>query len=105
MLAQLKKIVYQYSASLTLDERNLLAVAYKNKTNVFRNSWRIVDTLEKIQTSRAPHMKRQIRLIQGQREKIEGELADVCKDAVTLLDKKLIPGSKPGEARVFYMKM
>ncbi|KAF8915873.1 14-3-3 domain-containing protein, partial [Mucidula mucida] len=90
---------------LTLDERNLLSVAYKNLTNNLRNSWRIVDTLEKMQSARSPQMTRQLSLIRQQREKIEGELADVCKDIVDLLDKKLINGAKAGEARVFYIKM
>ena len=105
VIIQLKKIIRQYGPVLTLDERNLLSVAYKNMTNNLRNSWRIVDTLEKMQASRAPRMKRQLSLIRLEREKIEGELADVCKDIVDLLDKKLIQGAKPGESRVFYVKM
>ncbi len=83
----------------------MLSVAYKNLTNNLRNSWRIVDTLEKMQSARSPQMTRQLSLIRQQREKIEGELADVCKDIVDLLDKKLINGAKAGEARVFYIKM
>ncbi|KAJ4478030.1 14-3-3 domain-containing protein [Lentinula aciculospora] len=107
VISQIKTIATQFDARLTNDERNLLSIAYKNKTNTLRNSWRIVDTLEKMQASRtAPGTTtRQLTLIRQQRKKIERELANVCKDIVKLLEKQLLPAAKPGEERVFYSKM
>ncbi len=91
-----------FGPQLTLDERNLLSVAYKNITNNLRNSWRIVDTLEKMEATRkggkAP-------LIRMQRGRIEAELERVCRDIVGLLEGKLVRGAKAGEERVFYLKM
>jgi len=100
---QIKEIIEHFSAQLTVDERNLLSVAYKNLTNNLRNSWRIVDTLEQLQRSRGVH--RQLQLIQRQREHIEGELTNLCRDITSVLDRKLLPAAKRGEEYVFYSKM
>jgi len=107
VVSQIKTIVAEFDARLVNDERNLLSIAYKNKTNTLRNSWRIVDTLEKMQASRtAPGTTtRQLALIRQQRKKIERELANVCKDIVKLLEKQLLPAARYGEERVFYSKM
>ncbi|KAJ3869662.1 MAG: 14-3-3 domain-containing protein [Lentinula lateritia] len=107
VISQIKTIATQFDGRLTNDERNLLSIAYKNKTNTLRNSWRIVDTLEKMQASRtAPGTStRQLTLIRQQRKKIERELANVCKDIVKLLEKQLLPAARQGEERVFYSKM
>ena len=42
----IKTIVENYGAQLTIEERNLLSVAYKNITNNLRNSWRNMDLME-----------------------------------------------------------
>ncbi|KAF5393543.1 hypothetical protein D9757_000056 [Collybiopsis confluens] len=107
VISQIKAIADQYDGRLFNDERNLLSIAYKNKTNTLRNSWRVVDTLEKMQASRASAgiTTRQLLLIRQQRKKIERELANVCKDIVKLLEKQLLPNANQGEERVFYSKM
>ncbi|ESK97602.1 protein bmh2 [Moniliophthora roreri MCA 2997] len=105
VILQIKAIIDKFGPRLTTDERNLLSVAYKNMTNNLRNSWRIVDTLGKMQAARSPTMTRQVSLIRRQRTKIEKELADVCRDIVQLVDKKLLPAADSGEERVFYSKM
>ncbi|KAJ3571430.1 hypothetical protein NP233_g3765 [Leucocoprinus birnbaumii] len=92
VVSQIKFIVNQYGAQLTIDERNLLSIAYKNLTNSLRNSWRILDSQE-------------MNLVRHQREKVEKELADVCKDIVNLLDRQLLPSASAGEETVFYSKM
>ncbi|EGO27907.1 hypothetical protein SERLADRAFT_435677 [Serpula lacrymans var. lacrymans S7.9] len=102
LVGQIKGLTYTYGA-LNIEERNLLSVAYKNITNTLRSSWRIVDTLEKMESSRASI--RQVSLIRRQRSRIEQELADTCKDIVKLLDERLLPSAKQGEEKVFYYKM
>lgn len=108
VVAQIKYIIEHLDARLTIEERNLISVAYKNRTNTLRSSWRIVDTLytmEASATSRSSNKR--VDLIRRQREKIERELADVCQDIVQLLDKSLIPAATAGddEEKVFYAKM
>jgi 14-3-3 protein epsilon len=108
VVAQIKFIVNQYGAQLTIDERNLLSIAYKNLTNSLRNSWRILDSVEKLQQMKnqvSPRLKQEMNLVRRQREKIEKELADVCKDIVNLLDRQLLPAATAGEETVFYSKM
>ncbi|KXN90260.1 14-3-3-like protein GF14 mu [Leucoagaricus sp. SymC.cos] len=105
---RIKFIVNQYGAQLTIDERNLLSIAYKNLTNSLRNSWRILDSVEKLQqmkTQPSPRLKQEMNLVRRQREKIEKELAEVCKDIVSLLDRQLLPSASAGEETVFYSKM
>lgn len=105
VVTQIKTIVNQFDARLTIDERNLLSVAYKNITNNHRNSWRTVDNLEQNLAARARGTTRHLFLMRRQRDKIERELTDVCKDIVGLLDRQLLPAARSGEEAVFYSKM
>ncbi|KAJ8086571.1 hypothetical protein PM082_005394 [Marasmius tenuissimus] len=105
VVIQIKTIIEKFGPRLTNDERNFLSVAYKNMTNNLRNSWRVVDTVGKIEASRPAIVARKVMLIQKQRMKIERELADVCRDIVNLLNSKLLPAAEKGEERVFYSKM
>ncbi|KAF8897503.1 14-3-3 domain-containing protein [Infundibulicybe gibba] len=102
VVTQIKGIIRQFDAHLTVEERNLLSIAYKNITNTLRNSWRIIDNLEKSQTARSS--PRHLSLTRQQRNRIESELTNVCKDIVLLLDKQLLPRAK-GEEFVFYSKI
>jgi 14-3-3 protein epsilon len=101
----LKGLIVDYDARLTIDERNLLSVAFKNITNVLRNSWRVVDTLEKAESCPSTPALRHAALARRQRERIEKELADTCRDLVNLLDGRLILVAIAGEETVFYLKM
>ncbi|KAF8655251.1 hypothetical protein AX16_003154 [Volvariella volvacea WC 439] len=104
-VAQLKSIINDFGGRLTVDERSLLSIAYKNITNKHRNSWRIIDNLEKVYSSRSSAQQRDLALMRRQRDRIENELTDVCKDIVALLDKQLLPAATSGEETVFYAKM
>lgn len=80
VVSQIKSMIYIYDARLTIEERNLLSVAYKNITNKLRNSWRVIECLETQEASRAK--SRRLVLIRMERVRIEKELANVCKDVV-----------------------
>lgn len=84
VVSQIKSMIYIYDARLTIEERNLLSVAYKNITNDLRNSWRIIESLETLEASRAK--SRRLALIRMERIRIEKELANVCKDVVKVCD-------------------
>lgn len=88
---------------LSVEERNLLSVAYKNAVGSRRASWRIVSSVEQKETSKGneDNMKRS----QKYREQIEEELDKICEKILQLLDKALIPNAKNGESKVFYHKM
>lgn len=88
-----------------MEERNLLSIAYKHVTGTLRTSWRTVEGIEKQETTNGRATLREQALIRRQREKIELELADACKDLLELLDRHLVPAAEAGEERVFYLKM
>ncbi len=88
-----------------MEERNLLSIAYKHVTGTLRTSWRSVEGIEKQETASGRATLREQALIHHQREKIELELADACKDLLDLLDRHLVPAAEAGEERVFYLKM
>jgi len=88
---------------LTVEERNLLSVAYKNVIGARRASWRIVSSIEQREESKG-HAA-QVEKIKAYREKIESELRKICDDILEVLDKSLIPSASSGESKVFYYKM
>lgn len=88
---------------LTVEERNLLSVAYKNVIGARRASWRIVSSIE--QKEEMKGHETQVSKIKQYREKIESELYEVCADILSLLDEHLIPSAKEREVQVFYYKM
>ena len=104
-MSQLKAIISYSDARLTTEERNLLSIAYKNITGNHRNSWRTIDILEKQETLTGHATKGKLLLLRRQRERIERDLANTCKDLLNLLDKQLVPAASVGEEKVFYHKM
>lgn len=97
------KTVASSNTELTVEERNLLSVAYKNVIGARRASWRIVTSIEQKEDSKGNET--QVKLIKEYRIKIEAELAKICEDILEVLDKHLIPSAQSGESKVFYHKM
>lgn len=88
---------------LTIEERNLLSVAYKNVIGARRASWRIISSIEQKEELRGnvDH----VNAIKEYRGKIEAELSSICDGILKLLDAKLIPSAGTGDSKVFYLKM
>ncbi|PNS21573.1 14-3-3 protein [Sphaceloma murrayae] len=97
------KNVASSNQELSVEERNLLSVAYKNVIGARRASWRIVTSIEQKEESKGNES--QAGLIKEYRQKIEAELAQICEDILEVLDKHLIPSAQTGESKVFYHKM
>ncbi|KAJ4883086.1 14-3-3-like protein GF14 lambda [Raphanus sativus] len=93
------------SSELTVEERNLLSVAYKNVIGSLRAAWRIVSSIEQKEESRKN--EEHAALVKDYRSKVEAELSSVCSGILRLLDSHLIPSAAAGssESKVFYMKM
>lgn len=102
MVENMKRVASS-DQELTVEERNLLSVAYKNVIGARRASWRIVSSIEQKEESKGNEA--QVAMIKGYREKIETELAKICEDILDVLDKHLIPSAASGESKVFYHKM
>merc|ERR1739844_435598 len=93
------KEVARQPQELTVEERNLLSVAYKNVIGSRRASWRVVTSIE--QKGDADKMS----IIKDYKSKIESELVDICNDILGIIEDTLIPNSTNEEAKVFYYKM
>jgi len=105
--------------NLTVDERNLLSVAYKNVIGARRASWRTLNAESQDEKNSG--------LIDVYKKQVEEELKKICNDVIDLLKDKLIDDEKvkeikdytepstgdesskstnpEGEAQVFYLKM
>ncbi|MCJ1343504.1 14-3-3 protein [Peltigera leucophlebia] len=97
------KNVASADQELSVEERNLLSVAYKNVIGARRASWRIVTSIEQKEESKGNES--QVALIKEYRQKIEVELAKICEDILEVLDDHLIKSAQSGESKVFYHKM
>ena len=102
MLEAMNKVV-QANADLTVEERNLLSVAYKNTIGSRRSAWRILTSIEK--KEEAKNGSKNIPLLRGYQEKIKQELNRYCNEIVSLIDTQLLPKASNSEAKVFYHKM
>ncbi|KAL6984103.1 hypothetical protein U1Q18_052617 [Sarracenia purpurea var. burkii] len=91
------------SEELTVEERNLLSVAYKNVIGARRASWRIISSIEQKEESRGN--EDHVAMIRDYRSKIESELSSICDGILKLLDSRLIPSASSGDSKVFYLKM
>ncbi|GAA5922414.1 14-3-3 family protein [Sporobolomyces koalae] len=102
MVNEMKEVA-KLGTELTVEERNLLSVSYKNVIGARRASWRIISSIEQKEESKGNSS--QVSKIKQYREKVESELGDVCNDILKVLDDHLIPAAQAGESKVFYHKM
>jgi len=102
MVDAMKKVA-DLDVELTVEERNLLSVAYKNVIGARRASWRIISSIEQKEENKGNTSK--VAVIKDYRGKIETELSKICTDIMEVLDKHLIPSAQTGESKVFYYKM
>jgi len=88
---------------LSVEERNLLSVAYKNAVGSRRAAWRIITSVEQKETTKGN--EEQAKYANEYCKKVEGELQKICDTIIALLDGNLVPKATTGEAKVFYQKM
>ncbi|XP_050236834.1 14-3-3-like protein GF14 iota isoform X2 [Mercurialis annua] len=82
MVEAMKKVA-KLDVELTVEERNLVSVGYKNVIGARRASWRI----------------------KGYCQTEEEELLKICNDILSVIDHHLLPSATTGESTVFYYKM
>jgi len=88
---------------LSVEERNLLSVAYKNAVGSRRAAWRIITSVEQKEKSKGNEENG--KFAKEYCAKVEGELDKICTTILDLLDKNLIEKASTGESKVFYQKM
>jgi len=105
MVKEMDKVAKLVSeGELTVEERNLLSVAYKNVIGARRASWRIISSIEQKEESKG-NVDHVARIRNYRSDVVELELSDICLSILSLLDNHLIPSATTGESKVFYLKM
>ena len=78
------KAVASQPIELTVEERNLLSVAYKNVIGSRRASWRVLSSIE----SKGEADK--LQLISDYKKTIEQELVDICDEILKIISNELV---------------
>jgi len=103
-MRELVKWSHKEKAELTVEERNLLSVSYKNVIGARRASWRTLNACAEEEEAKTQHPG----LIDIYKAQVASELDTICKEVLDLLENILIKdteASKETESRVFYLKM
>ncbi|KAL8472200.1 hypothetical protein ACS0TY_029427 [Phlomoides rotata] len=96
-------VVRAAGAELSVEERNVLSVAYKNVIGSLRAAWRIVSSIEHKEEGRKNDSH--VSLVKDYRSTVETELSQVCAGILKILADHLIPSATSSETKVFYLKM
>merc|ERR1719323_2061348 len=88
---------------LSVEERNLLSVAYKNAVGSRRAAWRIITSVEAKEENKGNEQN--AKWAKDYCSKVEAELQKICDTILNLLDGNLIKKASTGESKVFYQKM
>jgi len=108
MVTAMKSVV-SLDSDLSIEERNLLSVGFKNVVGVKRTAWRIITSLESKEQEHYTNMLKEnewkLLEIKEIKKKIESQLHSICGEILRLLDEKLIPQANGVESKVFWYKM
>lgn len=88
--------------SLTEEERQLLAVAFKNEVGVRRKS---LKTLQKVGSSKRTMNPEKTKAFNEYRDMISRELEDLCNELMWMVDSKLLPAVTEPIEDIFYHKL
>lgn len=107
MCTHMIAVVKSNDEKLSVEERNLLSVAYKNVIGAHRASWRIINSIA-LKNSQASggEGERKYKMALDYKKKIEEELNEKCGEILQHLETDIL--EKPGldnESKVFYFKM
>lgn len=91
------------SEELSLEERNILSVAFKNVVGTRRAAWRVLSSIEKKENNKGNTSN--VEKVKNYKSQIEEELTKICQDILALLEQHLIPKTNSEEAKVFFHKM
>merc|ERR1712014_129308 len=82
---------------LSVEERNLLSVAYKNAVGSRRAAWRIITSVEQKESTKGN--AEQAQMAKEYCQKVECELDKICDGILDLLEKNLISKATAGESK------
>merc|ERR1712151_848230 len=102
-MAEHMKKVGEVPQELSVEERNLLSVAYKNAVGSRRAAWRIITSIE--QKEKTKGNDQQAGFAREYCTKVEKELDEICNAILALLNGNLLEKASNDESKVFYHKM
>ncbi len=85
---------------LSVEERNLMSVAFKNMIEMDRKAIKIVQEISAFDKFQGYH-----ELLTAQRKKIQKHLIEVCMKLISLCKFKCLPLAGNSESKVFFYKM
>lgn len=88
--------------TLTEEERNLLAVAYKHEVSARRRAWK---SLQKVSQTMQMMSVEKIKVFNDYKQVIVRELEGLCNGLIKLLDSKLIASVHEPVGDIFYHKL
>ena len=106
----MKKVCKQTTKGedLSVEERNLVSVAFKNVVGARRAACRVIQTIHDQCSSEGKDdddVTNKKGVVAEYKNKVETELHTICMDAISLVKDTLIANSTAVEAKVFYRKM
>ncbi len=99
-MADYMKEVVSIPQELSVDERNLLSVAYNNAVRSRRTAWRVIT-----ETNNMKGDKDNANFTREYCAKIENELDKICSTILELLNGNLLAKATNDESKAFYLKM
>lgn len=94
------KVLQEKKEDLTVDERNLLSVAYKNAISERRTAWRAFT-----QIAQNKKYDKYSESITKYKEKVVAEMQSICDKVVEVIDKYFLSKAQDVESKVFFYKM
>ena len=94
------KVLRDKEEDLTVDERNLLSVAYKNSITERRTAWRAFTSI-----AQNKKYQRYSKSIDDYKAKVVEEMQGICDEIVELIDTYFLPKASDSESKVFFYKM
>jgi 14-3-3 protein epsilon len=85
---------------LTVDERNLVSVAYKNEVTTRRSAWRAISTIASNQK-----YEQYADVLKKYNDLIVSEMESICSNVKDLCDNYFNKNAEEAESKVFFSKM
>ncbi|KAJ0395419.1 hypothetical protein P43SY_001843 [Pythium insidiosum] len=104
MVTHVKELIKTTDDELSVEERNLVAVAYKNVVGARRAGWRVMSSIERHQEKYLGTSSAKDPRVATYRRGIEDELTASCQELLQLLETHLLPRTESDEAKVFLHK-
>lgn len=108
MVTYMKKVA-KSDKELSVEERNLLSVAYKNVIGARRASWRVLSSIEQKEREKGAQTsdvwRSRVEKVVAYKQRVEKELDEVCDEILDIIKNNLINHAETAESKVFYHKM